>query len=249
MALHFETGSAEYRRHRPTYPQPLFRHLASIAPATGIAWDCGTGNGQAAVGLANEFTEVIATDASQRQLDEATPHARVEYRRAPADDSGLPEGSVDLVTVAQALHWFDLERFYREVNRVAKPGGVLAAWCYTLVRVTPAVDREIERFYTDVVGPYWPRERVHVENAYRDLPFPFAELPSPPPLAMALEWDLADLVGYVRTWSPVRIFAAERGYDPLTEFVPKVETAWGDPRERRTVRWPLHFRIGRVKDV
>jgi SAM-dependent methyltransferase len=247
VALHFEQSPADYKRHRPTYPAALFRHLASLAPAHDVAWDCGTGNGQAALALAGTFRRVIASDASARQLAEATPHARVAYRVAPAEASGLDRDSVDLVTVAQALHWFDLARFYPEVERVVRPGGVLAAWCYTLVRVTPDVDRVIERFYGDVVGPYWPKQRAHVESAYRDLPFPFPPLPSPPALAMALEWRLDDLLGYVRTWSPVKIFAAERRYDPVRDLAPRLEAAWGRRETRRTVRWPLHFRIGRVR--
>jgi ubiquinone/menaquinone biosynthesis C-methylase UbiE len=247
VALHFEQSPADYKRHRPTYPDALFRHLASLLPTHDVAWDCGTGNGQAALPLARILRRVIATDASAAQLTAATPHPRVAYRVAPAEASGLDANSVDLITVAQALHWFDLGLFYPEVERVTKPGGVLAAWCYTLARITADVDRVIERFYGDVVGPYWPKERRHVESAYRDLPFPFPELPSPPPLAMALEWALDDLLGYVRTWSPVKIFADERGYDPVREIVPELEAAWGPRKTRRTVRWPLHVRIGRVR--
>jgi ubiquinone/menaquinone biosynthesis C-methylase UbiE len=249
MALHFERSSADYKRCRPTYPQALFTYLGSLPPATDLAWDAGTGNGQAAVGLAGVFRRVVATDASAQQLGEATPHSGVSYRVASAEESGLAAASVDLVTVAQALHWFDLDRFYAEVERVAKPGGVLAVWCYTLIRVSPEVDRAIEQFYYDVVGPYWPKQRLHVEAAYRDLPFPFPELPPPPAFAMELEWDLPDLIGYVQTWSPVQIFADERGYDPVAELAPKLAAAWGRPDERRTVRWPLHFRIGRVRPL
>jgi len=244
MALYFERSPSDYKRYRPTYPASLFSYLASLCGGTDAAWDCGTGNGQAAIGLAGEFRTVVATDASAKQLAEATPHARVEYRVAPAEDSGLAASSIDLVTVAQALHWFDLERFYREVERVAKPGGVVAVWCYSLVRIEPALDRLIERFYYDVVGPYWPKERVHVEAEYRDLPFPFSEV-APPAFAMELVWNLADLVGYVGTWSPVRIFAAERGYDPVEELAPKLAAAWGDAERKRLIRWPLNFRIGR----
>lgn len=245
MALYFERNPADYRRYRPTYPASLFPYLASLCRETEAAWDCGTGNGQAAIGLAGEFRTVLATDASARQLGESTPHAGVEYRVATAEDSGLDGGSIDLVTVAQALHWFELERFYLEVERVSKPGGVLAVWCYSLVRIEPALDHLIERFYYDVVGPYWPKERVHVEAEYRDLPFPFSEI-SPPPFAMELEWDLAELVGYVGTWSPVRIFATERGFDPVEELAPKLADAWGDAERKKLVRWPLNFRIGRV---
>src|SRR5882724_4154266 len=151
MALHFERSPSDYKRYRPTYPPELFSYLASLCRATDAAWDCGSGNGQAATLLADRFRAVIATDASAKQLGEAPPHPGVEYRVAPAEESGLAPSSVDLVTVAQALHWFDLERFYREVERVTKRAGVLAVWCYSLVRIQPALDEAIERFYYDVV--------------------------------------------------------------------------------------------------
>ena len=248
MALHFERNPADYKRYRPTYPPELFAYLASLPAAKDAAWDCGTGNGQAAVALAEHFAKIFATDASAKQLGEATAHLRVEYRAVSAEESNLDDASVDLVTVAQALHWFDLERFYAEVRRVAKAGGVLAVWCYTMHRIEPAIDRIVDRFYYDVVGPYWPKERVHVEAEYRDLPFPFAELSPPASFAMELEWDLADVVGYVGTWSPVKIFEAEKGYDPVPEVAAELAAIWGDPARRRTARWPLHFRIGRVHE-
>ena len=246
MALHFERSPSDYKRYRPTYPPKLFAYLASLVPSHGTAWDCGTGNGQAAVGLAEHFRNVIATDASTKQLGEASAHDGVEYRVAPAEDSGIAARSIDLVTVAQALHWFDLERFYAEVRRVAKPGCVLVAWGYTMLRIAPEIDCLVDRFYLDVVGPYWPKERVHVEAEYRDLPFPFEALPSPPPFAMKLDWNLADLVGYVGTWSPVRIFVEQRGFDPVPELAGELAAPWGDPERRRTASWPLFFRVGRV---
>src|SRR5262249_32277152 len=155
------------------------------------------------------------------------------------------DSSVDLVTVSQAVHWFDFDRFYSEVRRVARPRAVIALWCYTLLEIDPAIDALLERFYFDVVGPYWPKERVHVEREYRDLPFPFEEI-APPQLVMETEWSLGELLGYVDTWSPVRIFRAKRGFDPLDELADAVGEAWGQPAARRRVRFPLRFRIGRV---
>jgi SAM-dependent methyltransferase len=242
---HFTAHSAEYSRFRPTYPLALFEQLAELAPARRLAWDCGTGNGQAATGLANVFEHVIATDASGEQITHAVANPRVEYRVAAAEDPGLEDASVDLVTVAQAVHWFDLDAFYAQVRRVARPQGVLALWCYELTEIDPAVDECVRRFYYDVVGPYWPKERVHVENGYRDLPFPFAEI-TMPAVAMETEWSLGHLLGYVDTWSPVRIYRREQGRDPLDELGPRLAEAWGDPQRVRRARFPLRFRVGRV---
>ncbi len=242
---YFAAYAGEYRRFRPTYPSRLFEILADLSPALRLAWDCGTGNGQAALALAAHFERVVATDASQEQIALATLHPRVEYRVAPAENGGLEDSSVDLVTVAQAVHWFDLDRFYAEVRRVARPRAVIALWCYTLLEIDPAIDALIERFYADVVGPYWPKQRVQVDRGYRDLPFPFEELTSPS-LAVEAEWSLAQLLGYVDTWSPVRIFREKRGEDPLAELAEPLARVWGEPTCVRRVRFPLCFRIGRV---
>ncbi len=242
---YFAAHAGEYRRFRPTYPRRLFEVLAAWSPALRLAWDCGTGNGQAALALAERFERVVATDASREQIAQATPHPRIDYRVTPAEDSGLADSSVDLVTVAQAVHWFDLDRFYAEVRRVARPRAIIALWCYTRLEIDPAIDSLLERFYADVVGPYWPKERVHVEREYRDLPFPFDEI-APPHLVMEAEWNLAELLGYVDTWSPVRIFRAERGSDPLDELADAVAPAWGDPPRARRISFRLCFRIGRV---
>jgi SAM-dependent methyltransferase len=242
---YFAAHAGEYRRFRPTYPPRLFELLAVWSPGLRLAWDCGTGNGQAALALAERFERVVATDASPEQIAQATPHPRIDYRVASAEDGGLADSSVDLVTVAQAAHWFDLDRFYAEVRRVARPRAVIALWCYTLLEIDPAIDALIERFYFDVVGPYWPKERVHVERAYRDLPFPFEEI-APPSIAMEAEWNLTELLGYVDTWSPVRIFREQRGSEPLDELADPVARAWGEPTRVHRVRFPLRFRVGRV---
>ncbi|MCU0933548.1 MAG: class I SAM-dependent methyltransferase, partial [Thiobacillaceae bacterium] len=170
---HFSTRSSRYAAFRPCYPVELFTYLASLTPGHDLAWDCATGSGQAARGLAKHYTRVSATDASTAQIDAAAPHARVEFRVAPAQDSGLPDRSADLTTVAQAAHWFDLQAFYAEVRRVLKPDGLLAIWCYERLAIEPAVDAIVEDFYGGLLGPYWPPERRLVESGYRDLDFPF----------------------------------------------------------------------------
>lgn len=242
---HFARQSAAYRAFRPTYPAELFDFLAAESVARERAWDCGTGNGQAAVGLAERFARVIASDASVQQIRRAVGHPRVRYCVALAEASGLGRSSVDLVTVAQAVHWFDFGPFFAEVRRVARAQGLVALWCYGLPEIDREIDRRIRTFYTDVVGPYWPRERRHVETGYRELPFPFLEI-DPPRLALRAEWDLDRLVGYVGTWSTVGVFRRHTHRDPLPELADRLAAVWGPPRTRRTLRFPLHVRVGRV---
>ncbi len=207
-------------------------------------WDCATGNGQAAVALADFFPYVIATDASEAQIGSATPNDRVEYRIASAEKSGLPDLSCDLITVAQALHWFDVEEFYQEAARVLKPAGVLAIWSYSLLEIEPSIDALVNEFYHVTVGPYWPPERAFVENGYRDLSFPFAEI-HPPAFSMTATWSLSDLLGYLRTWSASQRFQREQGHDPVALIEGKLRDIWVDTGETRTVHWPLTLRVGR----
>jgi SAM-dependent methyltransferase len=241
---HFSANAASYARYRPDYPPKLFSYLSGLAPARRRAWDCATGNGQAALGLAAHFDEVVATDASAKQLAEAAPHPRVTYRVAPAEDSGLPEGSFDLVTAAQAAHWFDRPRFWREVRRVLVPGGVVAVWCYALFRSTPEIDRVIDRLYRDVVGPYWPPERRLTEDRFRSLDFPFPEI-APPAFRMEKRWTLAELEGYLTTWSAARRYREARGGDPVDEVRQDLTRAWGSPAAARNIRWEIGMRVGR----
>lgn len=240
---HFSEGSAAYREARPTYPRQLFEWLATASPATTRAWDCACGNGQATVPLAEFFDEVVGTDASEKQLAEAEQGSRVVYRRATAEASGLDAASVDLVTCAQAAHWFDHAAFHREVRRVLCPGGLLAVWTYGVHSVSPEVDRVVGRYYTEIVGPFWPPERTHVDEHYVNLPFPFARI-STPAFEMSHSWDLGQLVAYLETWSATREFKRSSGRDPLEIIGSELASAWGDPTDRRTMKWPLTLLAG-----
>ena len=241
---HFSGHAADYGAHRPTYPRALFEFLASQVSRHSLAWDCATGNGQAATCLAEFFDRVVASDASKEQVASAAGlPANIELRVAPAEASGLPNQSADLVTVAQALHWFDFEKFFSEVHRVLVPGGVLAVWSYGLTRITPAVDEVVDRFYRGELDAFWPPERTHVESGYREIPFPFDEL-EVPEFSMVVEWGADDLLDYLRTWSAVQRMVAARGGDPVGELEPDVRAAWGDGA--REVGWPLTLRIGRA---
>jgi SAM-dependent methyltransferase len=222
----------------------LFRYLASIAPGNQLAWDCATGNGQAAGALAEVFERVIATDASERQIVNAEAHARVQYRVAAAEKSGIEPQTVDLVTVAQALHWFDLEKFDTEARRVLKPRGVVAAWAYKLAQIEPAIDAVVNHYYSDVVGRYWPPERGLVEK-FEELVFPFPEIVAPP-FEMTAEWNAERLLGYLRTWSATQRFMAANQRDPLKDVEEDLRSAWGDADQRRRVVWPVTVRVARV---
>jgi len=242
---HFASVSSGYAAFRPTYPPALFRWLAAVAPAQQRAWDCATGTGQSAGALAEHFSEVIATDASASQLAAAEPHLRVHYRLAAAEHSGLEPAGIDLVTVAQALHWFDRPRFFAEVERVLRPGGVLAVWCYGIATVEgEQVDALLQHLYHQIVGPYWPAERSLVENGYRDLSLPFESLPAPS-FAMTSEWSLEQLAGYVATWSASARYRADRGRDPLEEIRAPLAAAWGVGSLQRKLQWPLSLKLAR----
>jgi SAM-dependent methyltransferase len=242
---HFSGHADRYEEYRPTYPDLLFGYLASLCPRHDLAWDCATGNGQAATALAPHFRNVVASDASQKQIEQARPCDKVHYVVAPADAAPLANSSVDLVTVAQALHWFQLPRFYAEVERVARPEGVVAVWCYQLHVITPEIDAIVHHLYADIVGTDWPPERRLVEEGYSTLDFPFAAV-NPPPFQMTHSWDLGHLLGYLDSWSASQRYRKRTGHDPLELIKADLVAAWGDPGEKRTVTWPLHVRVGRV---
>jgi SAM-dependent methyltransferase len=243
---HFSQQAAVYAKFRPRYPQKLFDYLGSIAPTRQLAWDCGTGNGQAALGLASVFDRVIATDASEKQIANAQSHATIDYRVAPAENSSIGSRTIDLILVAQALHWFDLDRFYAEARRVLKPDGILAASAYNLLHIDKAIDQVVNRYYHEVVGPFWPPERRLVEE-FADLSFPFREIDAPK-FKMTAHWNLDRLLGYLRTWSSTQRFIAAKGGDPLDQISDDLRTAWGAPEQTRTVTWPLTMRIGRKSE-
>ncbi len=239
---HFSKQAADYAKFRPRYPRKIFEYLGTVAPSRKLAWDCATGNGQAAVELAEVFGRVIATDASEKQIANAEPHERVEYRVAPAENSGIESETLDLIMVAQALHWFDLDRFYAEAQRVLKLDGVLAASAYNLLQIEPAIDEIVNRYYYEVVGPFWPPERKLVEQ-FSDLPFPFQEI-DPPKFEMTAQWNLDHLLGYLQTWSSTQRFIAANKRDPLEAIADDLRAAWGDPGQMRKVVWPLILRVG-----
>jgi SAM-dependent methyltransferase len=244
---HFSRLAAQYSEFRPAYPPAIFDYLAQACDERQNAWDCACGNGQATLALAERFEAVIATDASGQQLAVAPARANVTYRVARAEESGIEPSSLDLVTVAQALHWFDLDSFYREVQRVLKPSGVLAVWTYGPLQVEgDEIDALFQEFYRDTVGPYWPPERRLVESGYRDLAFPFAAIQTPP-FNMEEQWDRAHLLGYLRTWSATARYVAAQGVDPVVALEERLRPLWVDAYSTRRVTWPLALRVGRKR--
>lgn len=242
---HFSQVASQYRAFRPDYPRELFLWLASTVSRRDAGLDCGCGNGQASLALAEYFSQVYAIDPAAEQIRNATSHPRVTYRVAPSEATGLAARSVDLVIVAQALHWFDLDRFYPEVRRVTRVEGALAAFTYGLLTIDETLDRVLGQLYHDILRGYWPPERAHVDSAYRQLPFPFTEIAAPT-FAIHHEWSFDQLLGYLSTWSGLREYRRRTGKDALAQIRPALDTGWGSPEQVRQVSWPLALRVGRV---
>jgi ubiquinone/menaquinone biosynthesis C-methylase UbiE len=236
----FSQDATAYAQFRPTYPAELFEWVAGLAPRREVAVDLATGNGQAAVALAAHFAKVIGVEPSAQQLASAAAAPHVEYREGAAEATRLPAATADLITVAQAFHWFKHDAFFEEVRRIAKPGGALAIWCYGVTRITPEVDAAVYELYEDLLGTYWEPERRMVEDGYRSIAVPFEEIPAPM-FEMRMAWTFDRLLGYLGTWSPRKKYIERHGRDPVEMVREKLRTAWGDVGER-TLIWPLSVR-------
>ena len=243
---HFSKHADLYVKARPSYPESLFQFLSDVAPQHVAAWDCGTGNGQAARSLAKHFKKVYATDASEEQIRRAILHPGVEYAVAPAEASGLGDLSVDLITCAAAVHWFDLDRFYAEANRVLKPGGILAVWTYVLQHVDEKVDNVMSHLGLEILKPYWPKEIDRVWASYDTLNLPFTPVDTPHFVAEA-EWTLEEFLAYARSWSAVQRYIEKNDSDPIELVRKDVTKAWGDHKQR-TVSWDLVVKVTKKPD-
>ena len=241
---HFSGHAELYNRHRPLYPEQLYEWLAGQCERHECALDAATGGGQAAIGLADHFERVVGVDASRQQLSAARAHGRIDYVLANAEALPLKSGSVDVVTVAQALHWLDRPEVYEELRRVARIGALVCAWSYQLFQIDPEVDAVMDRFYRGRLDPYWPPQRAHVRDHYATLTFPFAEVETPE-LAMHPEWTRDDLLAQVSTWSAVRRHDAATGTNAVALLEPELTEAW-PADDRKRVVWSLNFRAGRI---
>jgi ubiquinone/menaquinone biosynthesis C-methylase UbiE len=232
---HFSDRASTYASRRPSYPPELVEYIAGLAPARNVAWDCGCGSGQMSVPLAKSFARVVATDASSEQIAHATPHPKVEYSVAPAEKTGIAQGSVDLIVVAQSAHWFDLPKFYEEARRVARSGAAIALITYDLLEVTPEIDAIIRDFYHSLP---WPPERRLVDERYATISFPFREIAAPP-FSIRSDWTVEQLIGYVGTWSGFRDVDS-------APFERSIKEAWGGVVRR--AQWPISMRAGTIDD-
>lgn len=240
------SGIAEaYSGSRPGYPPELFEWLASVVSARDVAWDSATGNGQAALGLAEHFDRVIATDRCEAQILHAKPHPHVEYRVAPAEASGLPANSIDLIVAATALHWFDLPNFYKEARRVAKNGGVLAAWTYHVAHVEPPFDNVLWPFYRDIVGQYFAAGARLVDDRYAGIKLPGRRLEAPS-FVMSATWTVPEIIRFVRTWSGVQAYIKAMDQDPVVKLALQLEKTCGSRNSVHEVRWPVYFRAAKL---
>jgi len=241
---YFSDQSKDYAQFRPSYPDELFLHLSYLTAHHNRAWDCATGSGQAAVFLSKYYQQVIATDASENQVTHAQQRKNIHYLTAPAENSGIEAQSIDLITVAQALHWFDLDAFSLEVDRVLVEQGVLAVWTYNLLTINPEIDEIVNHLYHKLLGPYWPAERQLVERGYKDIQLPFTEL-DVPHFDMHSHWNLHQLAGYLNTWSATQRYEAEQNSNPVELIYKDLAAAWGNAEQEYPVRWPLALRLWR----
>ncbi len=236
--------ASSYAKYRPRYPDSLFQYLSSLCSQHSLAWDCGTGNGQAATKLVTYFDHVVATDANEKQIENAFAHSKIEYKVGAAENCGLEDGTVDLVTAAQSLHWFDLNIFFKEVQRVLKPGGVLAFWCYELPKVSPEVDAIVDDYYLGTLGPFWGPEREMVQEGYKTVAIPLQELTSPIKFEMSDNWEFEHMIGYLCTLPAITNYLKQIGINPLESFYGKLKSAWG-PRKPRSLSWDLRLRVAK----
>lgn len=241
----FSPLAAEYARSRPLYPEELFEWLAGRVDRHELAWDAATGNGQAALGLAAHFARVVATDASAEQLRHAFGHPRIEYRVGLTEEVELEPASVDLVTVAAAIHWFDLAGFAATLERVVRPGGVVAAWSYHVGRCNLPAGPILGRLYDEVLAPWFAPGARHVDAGYAGIELPGAAI-EPPPFAAVADWNLAQLRGFVRSWSGARAFEESEGRDPWDLVAAELGAVWGDPATVRALRFPLYLKVWRL---
>ncbi len=244
MKDNFSQQSKSYAKHRPVYPQELFDHILSFVPQKILAWDCATGNGQTATVLSKYFERVYATDISKKQIENAVTASNIRYAIEPAEQTSLENNTVDLVTVSQALHWFEFDKFYKEARRVSKKHGIIAVWTYNLLRIDPITDKIIHHYHFDTLDKYWDKERSHVNDSYANIPFPFRQIAAPE-FFIKVKWNLENLRGYLNTWSALQQFISVNNYNPVNGIIEEIQQNW-PVEELRSVEFPLTIKMGYV---
>ena len=245
MKDNFSLQSDQYAKFRPTYPADFFDYLNSIVPDFQNAWDCGTGNGQVAAVLAKSFKNVFASDISQQQIDNAVKASNIFYSVQPAEKTDFQNQLFDLIVVAQAIHWFDFEKFYKEVRRTAKENAKLCVVGYGVLEISPKIDAVITDFYTNVIGKYWDIERKYIDDHYTTIPFPFDEIQTPK-FEHKYQWNLEHLIGYLKTWSAVKHFIKQHNYNPVDELKVELKKLW-KAEQMKEVKFPIFIRIGKIR--
>ena len=240
----FSAHAQQYAQFRPDYPNELYTYIYSRVKNFDIAWDCATGNGQVALQLAKKFAQVQATDISQSQLDHAVSDPRIQYTIARAEQSSFPNQHFDLITVGQAAHWFNIEAFYNEVRRVAKPQAIISIWGYGLLTINKTIDALIHQFYTKVIGNYWDTEREHIDQQYRNLPFPFVDAEQKK-FIIYRQWQLNQLIDYLNTWSAVKKFIQQNNHNPLDDLAQQLNQIV-HANEVLHIQFPIFMLIGTV---
>lgn len=245
MKDNFSKQAPVYAQYRPEYPPALFDHTLRFVKEKNLAWDCGTGNGQSAKVLSNYFQKVFATDISQKQIDNAHKEANIFYAVEPAEKTNLADKTVNLITVAQAIHWFKFDDFYAEVNRVAKPGAIIAVWTYSLLHISAAIDRVIHEYHYKTLEDYWDPERKYVDDGYKNIPFPFKQIETPS-FSIEVDWSIKELDGYLNTWSALQKFITANSFNPVNEVINTIEQHWGKSEKRKIV-FPVHLKLGIIE--
>jgi ubiquinone/menaquinone biosynthesis C-methylase UbiE len=241
----FSRQSKHYAQFRPHYPQEVFDYLIKLTPGHDAAWDVATGNGQVALSLSPYFRKVMATDISEKQLEQAYQAPNIYYSRAPAEHTTFSNNSFDLITIGQAIHWFNFEAFYSEATRVAKKNAVLAAISYHLLTVDEPVDRIIRFLYESVLSGYWDPERRYVDEYYQTIPFPFKEV-TVPSFKMKFEWKAENLLGFLSSWSAVQHYRSRTGRDPLELIKEDLHRVWNEG-DSKAVSFPFFMRVGLIE--
>ncbi len=244
----FSRQSEGYSKFRPVYPNELYSEILKHVNSFDLCWDCATGNGQIASIMATHFKEVIATDISDAQLEKAPKLSNVQYLKCRAEQTPFTDNSFDLITVGQAVHWFDHGHFNQEVKRVAKPDSLIAIIGYGLMFSDDAFNKKLMEFYEGTIGSYWDPERKHIDGHYQSIPFPFEEIPFSRSYSIDVNWSIQQLQGYLNTWSSVNRFIKQNGTDPVEPFIDKLlsSNVWADG-ELKDIRFPLFVKLGRIR--